>query len=377
MGIPYEPVDVKNVVRIAGKTVIAGPVPVVGTITGTESTIGYLITPDSYYLHKAIYQLLNEGILLKIAQEPFSLEIAKKRVRFNPGTILIPSQSQPLASSDLYFTLTRLAGENGLTIYPAPTGYSPEGPDLGSGRFSNLALPKVLTLTGSGSSGITGEIWHLFDTRFDIPLTMAEARRFSSINLDQYNTLILTGGTYPELEEAQMDKLKEWVRRGGNLIGIEAACGFLGRNGLARLELVESPASEKKNPAATRPYAKRGEDNTGKSIPGSIFLASLDTTHPLGYGYHRDKIAIFRENTIFYKPSPDLYENPAIFTGDPLLSGYINRSNLEKLKNSSAIQRQSYGNGKVILFMDDPLFRGYWTGMHKIFLNAVFWGKNQ
>jgi hypothetical protein len=24
--------------------------------------------------------------------------------------------------------------------------------------------------------------------------------------------------------------------------------------------------------------------------------------------------------------------------------------------------------------LDDPLFRGYWAGSHKLFLNALFWG---
>ncbi len=124
-----------------------------------------------------------------------------------------------------------------------------------------------------------------------------------------------------------------------------------------------------------RPYGKRTGDLAGQSIPGTIFLANLDTTHPMAYGYHSEKLAIFKEGAIFYKPGQDVYENLAVFSDNPLLSGYVNKTNLALVRSSSAIQRQSLGKGKVILFFDDPLFRGYWSGMHKIFLNAVFWGK--
>lgn len=373
MGIPYEPVDAKNLIKLSGNKVVQTLPEISGHVIGTENQIGYLINCDNYLVHKSLYQILNQGIHARIATAPLLMDFGQKRVQFQPGTIFIPAQNQPVSGPDLFFILTKLANADGLTLYSAPTGYSPDGPDLGSGKFRDLALPKILSFSGSGNSGVTGEVWHLLDTRFTIPMTIAEINRYKSINLNSYSAIILTGNY--DLDTTDIDKLRDWVKRGGLLIGIESGCTWLSGNGFVKLTAAGKADSEDFPPAGLRPYGKRNEDAAGRSIPGSIFLADLDTTHPIAYGYHTDKLAIFKEGAQFFKPGKDVYENPAVFSDHPLLSGYINKANLALLKNSSAIQRQSLGNGKVILFLDDPLFRGYWTGMHKLFMNSLFWGK--
>jgi len=373
MGIQFEPIDLKNIAKISGKNIVQTLPEVTGQVIGTENQVGYLIPCDPYLVHKSLYQILNQGIHVKIAISPFLMDFGQKRIRFQPGTLLIPAQNQPISGPDLFYILTKLVNTDGLSMYSAPTGYSPDGPDLGSRKFSDLTLPKILTFSGAGNSGITGEIWHLLDTRFIIPLTIADISKYSSINLDSYTTIILTGSY--DLDEPALDKLREWVRKGGTLIGIESGCTFLSRNGFAKLTSIEKVAEDKASSPELRPYGKRNEDAAGRSIPGTIFLAELDTTHPMAYGYHSGKLAIFKKSSSFYKPCQDVYENPAVFSSNPLLSGYVNKTNLALLKSSSAIQRQSLGNGKVILFLDDPLFRGYWAGMHKLFLNSLFWGK--
>ncbi len=372
VGIPYRAVDQKNSIKISGNQMVQSVTSPSADVSPTESTVGYLIPCDPYLVHKALYQILKQDIRVKISGASFTLELPSGRRTFQPGTLFVPTANQNLNPSDLYFTLSKTARESGLALYAAPTGYSSEGPDLGSGRFTTLSLPKILTFAGAGSSSITGEIWYLFDTRFSVPITIAESKRFSGLDLDDYNVLIVNG-SYPDFDAAAVEKIKDWVRKGGTIIGIESGCEYLSRNGFAKLTPVSQPPKEDEK-TALRPFNKRTEDFAGRSIPGSIFSASLDTTHPLAYGYHSDQIAIFREGNTFFKPNTDVYENPAVFTSSPLLSGYINKENLNLIKNTSAIQRQSLGSGKVILFMDDPLFRGYWAGTHKLFMNAVFWG---
>ncbi len=373
MGIPYEPIDLKDLPRLASKNRVQTLPEITGRVTGNESQVGYLIPSDPYLIHKSLNQILAQGIHVKIASTAFILDFGHKKISFQPGTLLVPVQKQPVSSADLFFILTKLANTDGLSIYSAPTGYSPDGPDLGSGKFSDLVPPKILSFAGGGSSGVTGEIWHLLDSRFNIPLTLSDINRFPTLNLDPYTTIILTGSY--DLRDLDIEKLRDWVRKGGTLIGIESGCAYLAKIGFAKLTPVEKPAADQPSSTGLRPYGKRGEDSAGKSIPGTIFLAELDTTHPLAYGYHSQNLAIFREGALFYKPGTDLYENPAVLSGNSLLAGYANKSNLTSVNGSSAIQRQSYGNGKVILFLDDPLFRGFWAGTHKIFLNSLFWGK--
>jgi len=70
-------------------------------------------------------------------------------------------------------------------------------------------------------------------------------------------------------------------------------------------------------------------------------------------------------------------ENPygtviAYLAEDPVLSGYVSEENREALAGTAALIAERMGTGSVILFADNPNFRGYWYGTNKLFLNALF-----
>ena len=70
----------------------------------------------------------------------------------------------------------------------------------------------------------------------------------------------------------------------------------------------------------------------------------------------------------------DAYAMPMTYTDTPLLSGYISDENLATLKGSGAIHVNRLGRGRVISMIDNPNFRAFWWGTHKLFLNAIFFG---
>jgi hypothetical protein len=72
--------------------------------------------------------------------------------------------------------------------------------------------------------------------------------------------------------------------------------------------------------------------------------------------------------------SKDRYANPVVYAEEPLLSGYISRSNIEKLAGSAAVVVSRAGSGRIISMVDNPNFRGYWVGTQKLFLNGIFFG---
>jgi hypothetical protein len=47
---------------------------------------------------------------------------------------------------------------------------------------------------------------------------------------------------------------------------------------------------------------------------------------------------------------------------------------LKKVKGSPSILVGSEGAGRVVLFADEPNFRGTWYGTNRLFLNAMFFG---
>jgi hypothetical protein len=64
-----------------------------------------------------------------------------------------------------------------------------------------------------------------------------------------------------------------------------------------------------------------------------------------------------------------------VFTPNPLLSGYVTKTNLKQLAGSAAVVVNAIGAGKVILLTDNPNFRAFWYGTNRLFMNAVFFGK--
>ena len=64
----------------------------------------------------------------------------------------------------------------------------------------------------------------------------------------------------------------------------------------------------------------------------------------------------------------------AQYTSSPLIGGYIHKTDIKRVANSAAILLCQEGQGRVLLFSDNPNFRGTWYGTNKLFLNALFFG---
>ena len=62
---------------------------------------------------------------------------------------------------------------------------------------------------------------------------------------------------------------------------------------------------------------------------------------------------------------------------DPHIDGYISEKNLKNnFKNTASLIVSRLGSGRVVMFADNPNFRGSWYGTNKLFLNAIFFGNN-
>jgi hypothetical protein len=124
-----------------------------------------------------------------------------------------------------------------------------------------------------------------------------------------------------------------------------------------------------------RDYVDAGDFEGAKRIGGSIWQADLDTTHPLGFGYRRRFLPVWRDHNYFFAPSESQYSTVAqLVEDDPWLAGYISPENREWLRGSPSVVADRLGRGTVVLLIDNTNFRGYWRGTNRLFLNAVFLG---
>jgi len=338
-----------------------------GSVTTAVNPYAWLFEWNEYYSPKVLYYFQKLGLKTRVATDSFVHDDGSLKKKFSPGTIVIPVAGQPVTGDELYRIIQDKSKESGITFYGVQTGMTKEGIDLGSNRILVLEKPSVAMLAGDGSnSGDAGEIWHMLDTRFSIPVTMITASRFGSADLSKYNVVIITGS--PDISSAGIENLRTWNRNGGTIIGYEAGNSWLARNKFAEIEFIPAVADKKKEGV----YLNRSADSQVQQIPGSIFSTKLDLTHPLCYGYTRDILPVFKSIVTVAKKASNIYNNPIVYTDDPLLSGYCTEENIERLK--FAPFASIHGRGVISLY-DNTNFRAYWYGTNKVFMNAIFFGQ--
>ena len=340
--------------------------PLSGTVTG-QSNYAYLFEWHEYYTPRALNAILEKGLRAKTAKSPFTLEGNS----YDYGTIMIPVQNQNLNAKELHNFLSLLAKENQLKITAVATGLT-KGIDLGSNDFDPVRKQKVAILVGDGvRSYDAGEIWHLFDTRYNMKITKIDTKYFNSVDLDKYTDLILPSGWGSNiLDKKGADKVKDWVKGGGTVIGYRNVANWYKKNGMMKMELKKDSMVAK-----NISFDQKGDFLGAQVTGGAIFEAKQDRSHPINYGYKNDKISLFRNTNIYIKPDKNSYNNPIQYTNNPLQSGYISEENEELIKNSVPFKVNRLGRGRVILFTDNTNFRAFWYGTNKLLMNAIFFGK--
>ncbi len=365
--IPFAPVsNIKELEGLMSHEITTAPLNE-GKLLAGKGSYAYMFEWNEYLAPKALYMLQNAGVKARVATDKFSWNDGKLIKEFGYGTIMIPSGSQDMPGSDLYALLEKTAKDCKLNIYGISTGLTPTGIDLGSSKFSVLERPSAVMFAGEGaSSSDAGEIWHMLDTRFNIPITMVTTQRFGNIDLNNYNVLIVTGS--PALSSQAIEKIREWNRRGGTIIAYKGGNSWLSRNKLASIEFVPEAVSK----ATTGIYANRSGDSQVNQIPGSIFEASLDLTHPLCYGYTRNRLPVFKSDEAVALKDKNIYCNPAVYLQNPLLSGYCSKANIDRIKGNAFVSVHDSG---IISIYDNTNFRAITWGTNKIFMNAIFFGQ--
>ncbi|WP_052184181.1 M14 family metallopeptidase [Psychroserpens sp. Hel_I_66] len=325
-----------------------------------KSNYAYLMEWHEYYTPKALNAILNSDLRAKVGMKQFSMNGKD----YDYGTILIPVQNQNKSASEIFELLQQISEESHLDIDGVDTGLT-KGIDLGSNNFKALEQPKIAMIVGDGISPYdAGEMWHLLDQRYDIQLTKLDNSSLNRADLSRYNTIILPSG---RVDGSATKKLKDWVQEGGTLIGFRSVLNWLNGNKFLKLDF-----KKMEREAKDINYEQRGDFRGAQVIGGAIFEADIDRSHPINFGYKNDKIALFRNNTLFMKPDKQSYNNPIQYTKNPLLSGYISKDNLDSLATTVPFKSVGLGRGTVIVFTDNTNFRGFWYGTNKLLMNAVF-----
>ena len=324
-----------------------------------KSDYAYLFEPHEYYAQAAVYDLIKDGLRVKTATRKFSIDDKE----YDYGTYLIPVQNQNMSSDDIYEKLTQISKKYNIDFESQSTGIT-SGIDLGSDYFIIVNEPKIGLIVGDGvRSYDAGEIWHLLDTRYDIPISKLDVDDLNYIDIDKYSHIILPDYNGRKLDAEQ---LKKFINKGGNLIAYRNSVRWVSKN----INEIEFLSNDLK--ATGISFSDREKFYGAQQTGGAIFESNIDKSHPINYGIESETLPLFRNSNVYLAKSEQSFNNPISYSSNPLMSGYISEENLAILKNSVPFKIIRSGRGKIMLMTDNTNFRAFWYGTNRILLNMLF-----
>lgn len=334
---------------------------------GTNSTpYAYLVPWNSLRDAHFLAQLFKAGIQVRAASNGFQLS----GQAYAAGTLVL-SRADNRKNATFDTTVRELARTHEVEIKAVSTGFTDNGPDLGSGSMTLITAPKVAMVAGEGTySNEAGQVWHYFEQRLDYPIHIFYPDDLENWTGDDIDVLILPEGYYG-MSDKTAEQLASWVRSGGKLIGVGAALSsFAGKSGFGLNYKSNTSDNGPTAPHQDHSYAGAERRSIADAIPGAIFSVDMDNTHPLAYGLEGTYFSL-KTSTSAYEPL-DSGWNVGQVGDNPIISGFVGSNAKEKMKNTLVYGVKSHGRGSMVYLVDNPLYRGFWEHGLFLFSNAVF-----
>jgi len=307
--------------------------------------------------------------------------------------------------------------------------------NVGSENVISLQNPRIAMVADEAVDQTRyGSIWWTLD-RYGVQFTPLTINNVKGGALKNYNVLIMPDGSasryFGALGSSGVSVLKTWVSGGGTLITVRGASVFAALKdvGLTSAKLVgsddeadkdkavEGDTVDKRKEAETRPTpsptpAKIKNKQTApepnpnpsqelkfdkadgappvlppiaspsasagkvpEGVPGAIMRATVDRTTYLTYGLEDENVPVLLSSGYFFRLSKD-GTNAMLFEAKPTkpltISGFVWEGNTEKLlKNTAYLIDEPTGSGHVILFAEEPFFRGIFRSVTRPFFNSI------
>ena len=392
-----------------------------GRINGARAAYAYVFPYETDTAPILAYRLQKEGFRVHVATK--QLNAAGRNWR--AGTFVVRLSRNNEAVHD---ALGRFARELGVAVTAVNTGFQEEG-DTGVGgeNVIPLKLPRIAIAADEGVDQTSyGSIWWTLD-RYGVRFTPMNFNNLRPANLRDYNVVIIPDGTSGRYTNV-LKGLKDWVNAGGTLICVKGAAvaAAVKDVGLTSAKLVGSdeddlkapPADESKRTeaeAAPSPSPKSAKNqpnqseaspnaipqqlqndkadynapilppiaspsaNAGKmpeGVPGAIMRGTIDRTTYLTYGLqNQETLPVLLSSGYFFRLSKE-GTNAVVFEQNPksplTISGFVWEGNTERLlKGTAYIIDEPTGSGHVVLFAEEPFFRGIFRSTSRLFFNSM------
>ena len=308
----------------------------------------------------------------------------KIKVRYNEKVIKNGKLTLPRGSMIIYKgdqnqenyekILLELADKNNIELHSIYSGISEFGPDLGSDSVKLIKEKKVAIISGEDSSNMVsslnyGAIWHFFEQELKYPLTHLNIENFDDIELNEFDALIIPSGYYGSLgNENNIEKIKSWISKGGNLIAFENAIRiFTNKDGFS-VKLKRNETERNKDVK----FEDLSRERIQNYLSGAIFKVNIDNTHPLAYGYE-NKYYSLKTSSSTYEKLKRGFNVGKIDDDENSTIGFVGDNIKDNFKNSLVFGHERIGRGNVIYFADNILFRSFWENGKLFLVNSIFY----
>jgi hypothetical protein len=244
-----------------------------------------------------------------------------------------------------------------------------------------------------------GWLRYLLEQRYGIPVTPLRTRDIGRVELDRYTVLVLpeSRGYDDALGRRGVEAIKGFVERGGVLVTLGSATGWLMQEGVGLLASAAEPRAKAK-PAAAKgeePGQEKGKEKPEKqaaapvpfdydkailpdeepppATPGAIVRVTLDPDHWLAFGYGGTADVVHDSSNILTPVKLDRGTNVAIYAeaGELVRAGFVWDETRKQLPKKAYLVHQPHGRGHVVAFAENPNVRAFADGLELLLLNAV------
>jgi len=293
--------------------------------------------------------------------------------------------------AQLHADVREVAEHFDLALFGVDTGMSePDYPALGSSEVIPFKTPEIAILAGQPVHGYSfGWAWYTLDRQYEIPVTVRHVSSLASTPIHRFNVIVIPHLFSAEematrLGEDGVRRLQQWVQDGGSLVAIGSAVDFVREHlELTAVRTWYEPQEPGRGAEETEVEGESMEEAQPSvpelqhfEVPGAFLRVELDEESWLSAGVGNELPAMVTSDRIYLEPegAPDSSKRPfaRYSSTDPLvLSGHIWAESGERLPGTLFAYEERVGEGRVILFAEDPNFRAYWRGANRLFLNAV------
>lgn len=335
--------------------------------------VAWVISWQQLNAPAVLQELLEAGANVRASTKPFSINNGSGDISFSEGSLVLLTGLQDKETTG---RILDILNESEINVRSSNTQLTTSGPGLGTSHFKKIPMLKPLLVVGPGTRAYdAGEAWFQLDQRLGVPPVMVDLSRLRSIDLHDYTHLLMVQGRYSDIGNGLKKTITTWVEDGGILVTIQGAASWAESLCFNPDDCTEAKKDEEPNQRQPQPmaYADFDDQRAQRTIGGAIVEARLDKTHPIAFGFG-DEMPLFRRGSTLLKASENPFATPVRYTDKPLLSGYIGDQRLAEMNNQPAVIAERHGKGLVVRFANNPIFRGFWRGSERLWVNSLYFG---